>query len=75
MTKAEAERLSQTIEKYSLALGCCLYPSQVEALHNALEYWRTNKKMPVLEDAFTKLAFLMIISDLMYQERKVNGGE
>lgn len=73
MTKAEAELFAKTISKYSLAIGCCLYPSQVELLHDALKYYRDNNKLPEIDDAFTRLAFLMIVSDLIYQEKEKGG--
>ena len=74
MTKTEAELLAQTIAKYSLAIGCCLYPSQVELLKDALAWYREKNEIPEIEDAFTRLAFLMIVSDLIYQESE-KGGE
>ena len=70
MTKAQAEQFAATISKYSLAIGCMLHPSQVDALQYALDYWREYEKLPNIDDAFVKLAFLMIISDLIYQEKE-----
>ena len=73
MNKAEAELFAQIISKYSLAIGCCLYPSQVALLKDALAYWREYEEVPEIEDAFTRLAFLMIVSDLIYQEQEKGG--
>lgn len=73
MTKTEAELFAQTIAKYSLAIGGCLYPSQVELLKDALKWYRDNNEIPEIEDAFTRLAFLMIVSDLIYQENEKGG--
>ena len=70
MTKTEAELFAQIVAKYSLAIGGCLYPSQVELLKDALKWYRDNNEMPEIEDAFTRLAFLMIVSDLIYQKNE-----
>ena len=75
MTKSDAEMLAEIIAKYSLAIGCCLYPSQVDSLKDALCYWKKYEAMPEIEDAFTRLAFLMIVSDLIYTKREQKGGE
>ncbi len=73
MKKSEAEKFAQTIAKYSLAIGGCLYPSQVELLKDALKWYRDKGELPKVEDAFTRLAFLMIVSDLIYQEKEKGG--
>lgn len=70
MTKAELEQQAQIISKYSLAIGGILHPSQVENLHNALDYWQKFEATPRIDDAFVKLAFMMIVSDFIYQERE-----
>lgn len=61
---------AEIVDKYGIALSSCLYPSQIETLHNALEYWRVNEELPYIDDSFTRLAFLMVVSDLLYHERK-----
>lgn len=73
MNREEAELFAKIVSKYSLAIGCCLYPSQVNCLIESLCYWREHEEMPEIEDAFTRLAFLMIISDLLYEEREKGG--
>lgn len=70
MTKAETKAFLQTIEKYNLAISTCLHPSQVELLYGALTYWNEVEEIPQIEDAFTNLAFMMIVSDLLHQERE-----
>lgn len=70
MTKANIEQFAQIISKYSLAVGGVLHPSQVEHLHNALDYWQEYEKLPNIDDVVVRLAFLMIVSDLLYQERE-----
>lgn len=59
----------KAFEKYGAALAM-LYPSQVTALQDALEIFSEVGKIPRIEDCFVKLAFMMIVCDLRYQERK-----
>ena len=73
MTKEEAEFFAQVIAKYSLAISGCLYPSQVELLKDALKWYRDKNEIPQIEDAFTRLAFMMIVSDMIYQKNEKGG--
>jgi hypothetical protein len=72
MTKSNIEQFAQIISKYSLAIGGVLHPSQVEHLHNALDYWKENEDIPRIDDVVVRLAFLMIVSDFIYQKNERN---
>ena len=57
----------KAFEKYGAALAA-LYPSQIERLIEALEEYTATGKLPKMQDSFTRLACMMIICDLRYQE-------
>ena len=57
----------KVFEKYGAAMAS-LYPSQIETLINALEEYRATGNLPKMQDSFTRLACMMIICDLRYQE-------
>ena len=69
MGKLSIEQFAETISKYSLAIAGVLYPSQVEELYNALEHWKSKREFPEIDCVVVRLAFLMIVSDFLYQER------
>ena len=70
MDKETAIDYTKTIDKYGFALCGTLYPSQMEQLQKALAFYRKTERITKIEDTFTNLAFLMIVSDLIWQERK-----
>lgn len=57
----------KAFEKYGAALAA-LYPSQIETLIEALEEYKATGKLPKMQDSFTRLACMMIICDVRYQE-------
>lgn len=57
----------KVFEKYGAALAA-LYPSQIETLTEALEKYTATGKLPKMQDSFTRLACMMIICDLRYEE-------
>lgn len=62
----------KTIKKYGWAISQNLHPSQTAKLKEALKRFDQDKKV-YIEDSFVKLAFDMIVSDLMFQkESRVN---
>lgn len=60
---------TKVIEKYSYSIGSVLYPNQVQALEGAFSYFKETEIFPEIKDPFVRLAFLMVIDDLMYTER------
>lgn len=62
----------ETIKKYGWAISQNLHPSQTKKLKEALRAFDQDEDV-YIADNFVKLAFDMIVSDLMYQkERQVN---
>lgn len=61
----------KVFEKYGAALSA-LYPSQIETLIEALEDYTETGKLPKMQDSFTRLACMMIICDLRYEEGREN---
>ena len=74
VNKEEAVLFSRTLAKYGLAL-CSLHPSQMNELQDSLSYFRKTTKIPDIGDSFTRLAFMMIVSDLIWQEEQQKGGQ
>lgn len=58
-----------TIKKYGFALIQNLHPSQSEKLKEALNAYE-QKKPYSIKDPFVKLAFEMIVADLLWQEER-----
>lgn len=70
MTKEKAAALAEVTEKYSFAICFMLYPTQTERLYSHLDYYMKYDNIPKIDDSFVRLAFMMIVSDLMWQERQ-----
>ncbi len=70
MDKQTIVDYSKTLEKYGIALCGLLYPSQNETLIKALAFYKKSAQIPHIEDSFTKLAFAMIVADLIWQEKQ-----
>lgn len=65
----------ETIRKYGWAISQNLHPSQTKKLKEALKAFEQNEDV-YIADSFVKLAFDMIVSDLMYyKERQVKTNE
>lgn len=73
MNLKQLEDFAETVDKYGLALCGILYPSQMDQLRKELEYFRKYHQIRNIEDSFTRLAFMMIVSDLLWQERQGKG--
>ena len=74
VNKEEAVLFSRIFAKYGLAL-CSLHPSQIKELQDSLSYYRKTMKIPDIGDSFTRLAFMMIVADLIWQEEQQKGGQ
>lgn len=76
MKGKEMDRLfCETIRKYGWAISQNLYPSQTKKLKEALKEFEQNENV-YIADSFVKLAFDMIVSDLMYyKERQIKTNE
>lgn len=70
MNKEEAKAFTNTIEKYVIALCGTLYPSQIDQLQRALSIYQKSGRIQKIDDSFTNLAFMMIVADLMWQEKQ-----
>lgn len=55
--------------KYGEVLDNCLYASQIELLEMAIEALEKGVLVNI-RDAFTRLAFELIVRDLMHEKRK-----
>lgn len=73
MNLKQLEDFAGTVDKYGVALCGILYPSQMEQLRKELEYFKKYRQIRNIEDSFTRLAFMMIVSDLLWQERQGKG--
>lgn len=73
MNLKQLESFAETVDKYGIALCGILYPSQMEQLRKELEYFKKYRQIRNIEDSFTRLAFMMIVSDLLWQERQGKG--
>lgn len=65
----------ETIKKYGWAISQNLHPSQTKRLKESLETFEQDG-VAYIADSFVKLAFDMIVADLMFQkEKKVNAND
>lgn len=57
-------------DKYGAALAANLYPTQIQVLQGALEIYADSGEIKHIEDSFTRLAFTMILCDLIFEKKK-----
>lgn len=74
MSNEDFIAVNALLAKYEAALSMCLYPSQSENLREALADWMHEEKIIEIDDAFTRLAFMMIVCAELHDQTEARKG-